>query len=203
MPHEHSSCRGGCDFCDFCDECDFCEETYQTALSWTALHGAVALGRKEMTQLLLSKGADTSSKLRLFDFYGEPPNPRPLVEPHTHEVTAMQISRVHQEDQNPRISIWGISDSLEKSGYPYLGYPGEQLLQRNLRGVEEILMQNCANEAERNIGMPVCDRRRRPCFHNGVTWVPLPALLWVFQDFPKRMDHSANERCPLQGFNIQ
>ena len=63
------------------------------ALSWTALHGAVALGRKEMTQLLLSKGADTSSKLRLFVFYDEPPNQGPLVEPHTHEVTAIQLSR--------------------------------------------------------------------------------------------------------------
>ena len=142
-----------------------------------------------MTQLLLSKGADTSSKLKFFDFCDEPANWfRPLVEPHTHEVTAIQLSRM-----DPRGGLW--YSSLVKSGYPR-----GQLLQHNLRGVEEILMQNCANEAERNIGMPVCERRR-PCFDN--LQVKLPAMLWVFQDFPKRMDHSANERCPLQGFHIE
>jgi len=50
-----------------CYRCDFCEETFGMALSWTPLHGAVALGRKEMTEILLSHGADTSSKLRLFN----------------------------------------------------------------------------------------------------------------------------------------
>ena len=177
------------------------------ALSWTALHGAVALGRKEMTQLLLSKGADTSSKLRLFVFYDEPPNQGPLVEPHTHEVTAIQLSRMPYD--------WPVNwKTLDKSGYPYLGYPEGQLLQRNLRGVEEILMQNCANEAERNIGVPVCET----CFGagvngTGVTRVSLPELLWVFRDFPKRMDHLANDgedgipwnvyRCPVRRFNLE
>ena len=83
VPPEHSPCGF---------RCDICEEISKKALSWTALHGAVALGRKEMTQLLLSKGADTSSKLRLFVFYDEPPNQGPLVEPHTHEVTAIHTA---------------------------------------------------------------------------------------------------------------
>ena len=56
VPHEHMWVLSGC---------HFCRELSRKALSWTALHGAVALGHKEMTQLLLSKGADTSLKLRL------------------------------------------------------------------------------------------------------------------------------------------
>ena len=188
VPHEH------------CYRCDFCEETaLGMALSWTPLHGAVALGRKEMTELLLSHGADASLKLRLFNLM---PGYLTRTTRCTHEVSALQISRM----EHPSRRANGYNRSQwEESGYQT---PQKQ------REVEEILMQNCANEAERNIGVPVCET----CFGYGVRRVSLPELLWVFRDFPKRMDHSANDgedgiptdaygwnvyRCPVRRFNLE
>ena len=200
VPHEH------------CYRCDFCERTADDmALSWTPLHRAVALGRKEMTELLLSYGADTSSKLRLFNGQWTPGIPC------KHEVTALQLSRMEHPsrladgrlaDVNCRCS--GCVDNRsqwEKSGYQR---PHQQ------RDVEKILVQNCASEAERNIGVPVCERRDfyGSCFAvlvnvdgimSHVSGVSLPELLWVFRDFPKRMDHPANDvdmGCPVRRFNL-
>ena len=184
VPHEH------------CYGCDFCKTAQGMALSWTPLHGAV--GRKEMTELLLSYGADTSLKLRLF-------NLRRGIRC-THEVTALQLSRMEHPSKLADGRLADVNcgcvdnrSQWEKSGYQR---PHQQ------RDVEKILVQNCANEAERNIGVPVCET----CFGYGVRRVrrSLPELLWVFRDFPKRMDHSANDgegwnslECPVRRFNLE
>ena len=192
VPHEH------------CYGCDFCKTAQGMALSWTPLHGAV--GRKEMTELLLSYGADTSLKLRLF-------NLRRGIHC-THEVTALQLSRMEHPSKLADGRLADVNcgcvdnrSQWEKSGYQR---PHQQ------RDVEKILVQNCANEAERNIGVPVCERRDfyGSCFAvlvnvdgimSHVSGVSLPELLWVFRDFPKRMDHPANDvdmGCPVRRFNL-
>ena len=161
------------------------------------------------TKLLLSHGADASLKLRLFNLM---PGYLTRTTRCTHEVSALQISRM----EHPSRRANGYNRSQwEESGYQT---PQKQ------REVEEILMQNCANEAERNIGVPVCERRDfyGSCFAvlvnvdgimSHVSGVSLPELLWVFRDFPKRMDHLANDgedgipwnvyRCPVRRFNLE
>ena len=180
VPHEH------------CYRCDFCERTAGgMALSWTPLHGAVALGRKEMTELLLSYGADTSSKLRLFNGQWIPGKPC------KHEVTALQLSRMEHPIRlayGPNRSQW------ENSGY-------QRPRKQDYRDVEEILMRGL-EDIDANIGIPVCKWRDQyvaaedqSCFGAGLRGVSLPELLWVFRDFPNRMDHPA--KCPVRRFNLE
>ena len=181
VPHEH------------CYRCDFCERTADDmALSWTPLHGAVALGRKEMTELLLSYGADTSSKLRLFNGQWTPGIPC------KHEVTALQLSRMKHPIRladGPNRSQW------ENSGY-------QRPRQQDYRDVEDILMRGL-DDINANIGIPVCTWRdqyvaggtEQSCFGAGLRGVSLPELLLVFRDFPNRMDHPA--KCPVRRFKIE
>ena len=77
-----------------------------------------------------------------------------------------------------------------------------------MRGLEDI---------DANIGIPVCKWRDQyvaaedqSCFGAGLRGVSLPELLWVFRDFPKRMDHPANDgegwnslECPVRQFNLE
>ena len=109
----------------------------------------------------------------------------------THEVTALQLSRMdYLIDYHPCRLFEDNREQWEKSGY-------QRPQQQDYRDVEEILIH--MEDIDANIGNPVCEKRD-PCF--GGFSISLPELLWLFRDFPKRMDHPAI-RCPVRRFNLE
>ena len=164
--------------------CDLCEAKYLSALSWTPLHGAVFMANKEMTQLLLSKGATSEgvdSELRFYN-YIEPGNPC------IHTATPIQLSMMLMTSSGTIISktikSFNPQDRIEKRTW--------WEIKKDRKLVKDVLLQHSEST----------EHPKYPYYHGYHGWrcFGFPDLIWCFHDFAS---HSSTKDCLVKRFNLQ
>jgi len=163
-------------------QCDPCMAINGRALIWAPLHGAVAMGHKDMTHLLLSKGADVNSLLQFWDrlvntawAYANQPS--------RHSVTTLTLVR------SCRYDYYQTADSWAPLVAPLVD---RQDLDNDYRLIEEALLQHGVN----NTKHPETPTQRIVGIYT--------SLVWAFRDFTKSndLDHS-KEGCLVKKFNLK
>ena len=176
-PNQRIVCDGPCAMLSP-HRCHYRYTTY-LRLSWTPLHGAVFMANKEMTQLLLSKGATSEgvdSELRFYN-YIEPGNPC------IHTATPIQLSMMLMTSSGTIISktikSFNPQDRIEKRTW--------WEIKKDRKLVKDVLLQHS-------------ESTEHPKFPHCIHCPGFPEIIWCFRDFAS---HSSTKDCLVKRFNLQ